>query len=416
MLGALGTALFASHAACVADTLKKTNGQTLDGRVVSEEKDAVVFEASMGGIQMRQRVPRAQIASLQKQVREGPGYVVLPIFGEIGVEVTADTLERAIADARRSKAEYIILAIDSPGGLVSEKERIIEVIRQTRGVKFVAYVRQAVSAAAIIAMACPQIYMADESTIGATVTVRSNGRGTMTAADEKVQSVVRAADRAVALNSGHSELWVRGMSDRDVELAVVIEHGRARVVEATGSRKEQVVKRRGQILTLTGSEAVEYGLAAGSSPNVDEIKELLKLPAWHVADERPFHTMVNFAKSARAQQERIGLLGPQVRELDERRSKAIAHVLTVEAMLTEIKRQHATSLAGFQAEYEKKMDAASRSIAEQAKIERRYANGRRQIDAHYENQIARCEEEIKRARAERDRLNEERETLIGRAE
>jgi ATP-dependent protease ClpP protease subunit len=393
------TAFLLGGTRCFADTLKKTNGQTLNGKVVGEDKDVVVFEVSMGGMQVRQRVPRSQIAALQKQVREGPGYVVLPIFGEIGVEVTADTLRRAITEAKRSKPQYIVLAIDSPGGLVSEKERIVDVIRRTRDVKFVAYVRQAVSAAAIVAMACPQIYMAQESAIGATVTVRPDASGKMTAVDEKIQSVVRATDRAIALNSGHSELWVRGMSDRDLELAVVIDHGHARVVEATGRPREQVIKRRGEIMTMTGSEAVEYGLAAGVSPDIDGIKEFLQLPAWHVADDAPSHTMINSGKSARAEFLRIGRIGPQVRDLDERMSKALARVLTAEAMLSELKRQHETSLAGFQAEYEKKMEGASRSVAAQAKIERMYGNGRKQINAHYENQIARCEEEIVQARA-----------------
>src|SRR5687768_11124556 len=171
-LGALGAAFAFTTIPCLADPLTKTNGQPMNGRVISEEKDVVVFESNLGGLVMRQRVPRGQIKDLQKEVREGPGYVALPIVGEIGVEVTAESLKRAIAEARRHKAQYIVLSIDSPGGSVQEKEKIVEVIRQNaRDVRFVAYVKRALSAAAIVAMACHEIYVAEDATIGATVTV-----------------------------------------------------------------------------------------------------------------------------------------------------------------------------------------------------------------------------------------------------
>ena len=405
-------------APCAADTLTKTNGQTLTGRVISDDKDAVVFEVNLGGMSMRQRVPRNQVKSLQKEVREGPGYVALPIHGEIGVEVTADSLKRALNDARRYKPQYVILSIDSLGGLVAEKERIVEVIRQTRDVRFIAHVRRAVSAAAVIALACPEIYVADDATIGATVTVMAGPDGKMVAVEEKIQSVVRASDRAVATGAGHSDLWIRGMSERDLELSIRTERGGGvtRIVEATGDPSEQVIKRRGQILTLNGSEAVSYGLARATCPTVASIKDQLKLPAWHAVDDGPWHSMINHGKSARADHERLLRIGPVLREFQMKLGQTTARVLTIEAALAELTRQRDADLDRLREQYDRKMEAASRSIAEQARVERMYKAGQKRIHDYYGNQIAQGEQEVERARKELSRTKEEFDALVGAGE
>src|SRR4051794_26427163 len=75
----------------LADTLEKTNGQKLDGRVIGETPDTITFEVVSGGITFTQKVPRAQIRKLQREVREGPGYCAIPLIGEVGVEITAKT-------------------------------------------------------------------------------------------------------------------------------------------------------------------------------------------------------------------------------------------------------------------------------------------------------------------------------------
>lgn len=412
--GALGAAFSLATIPCLADTLTKTNGQTLNGRVISEERDVVVFESNFGGLVMRQRVPRNQIKDLREEVREGPGYVALPIVGEIGVEVTADALRRAIGEARRYKPQFIVLSIDSLGGSVVEKEKIVDVIRQNaRDVRFIAYVKRAVSAAAIVALACHEIYMAEDATIGATVTVVPVAFGRVQAADEKIQSMVRASDRAVALAAGHSELWVRGMSERDLELSVRTERGVTRLVEATGDPSERVIKRRGQILTLAAGEAVEYGLAKGTSPSLASIKQGLNLAAWHEAADGPWHSMINSGRLAREEIDRRARLGPEVSALNGRLGKATARMLAAEAVLAQLKRELNLDLTRLREQYDQKMEAASRSVAEQARIERAYAKTQKKIHDYYQNQIKHCETELEQARNDQKRLRDEMNALVG---
>src|SRR6185503_11580035 len=81
-----------------ADTLEKTSGQRLDGRVIAETTDTVTFEVVSGGITFTQKVPRAQIKSLQREIRLGPGYCAIPLIGEVGIEITAKEFKAALAE------------------------------------------------------------------------------------------------------------------------------------------------------------------------------------------------------------------------------------------------------------------------------------------------------------------------------
>src|SRR5687768_15317904 len=143
-----------------ADTIVKTNGSRLDGRVIAEDANTVTFEIHSGGMTMRQKIARATIRSIDRQVREGPGYCALPLVGTVGDEVTAEAFEAALKAARASRPKYVVLVIDSPGGSVQDMARIVQLIDAHRDVEFVAYVHgDALSAAAIIALACPKIYL-----------------------------------------------------------------------------------------------------------------------------------------------------------------------------------------------------------------------------------------------------------------
>ena len=59
------------------------------------------------------------------------------------------------------------------------------------------------------------------------------------------------------------------------------------------------------------------------------------------------------------------------------------------------------------------MAAASRSIAEQARVERMYKAGQKRIGDYYDNQIAQGEQELAAARKEQAHATEERNALVG---
>src|SRR3954451_10161468 len=143
------------------DELVKADGSVLKGKLVAEQKDSVTFESHSGGITLRQKIARSHVKSITREAKEGPGYCPLPIVGVIGQDVLSRDLEAGIREARRSNPKYVVLVIDSPGGFIDEMVKITQLVRDNADLKFIAYVKKrALSAGAIIAMSCPQIYVA----------------------------------------------------------------------------------------------------------------------------------------------------------------------------------------------------------------------------------------------------------------
>jgi membrane-bound serine protease (ClpP class) len=268
-----------------ADTLVKTDGTEMVGRVVGEDAQTLTFEQNMEGLVVRTRVAKAQVKTVEKEVVKGPGYCVLPLVGEVGTAITAETFHAAVEMARSEGAQYIVLDVESPGGSIPEMTKILAVIQAEKEITFIAHVaREAMSAAAILSMRCSKIYMSQGAAIGASVPFRIGPTGTPENIEAKFFSAVQSEMRGAAELGGHSPLFVRGMSEMDVEL--VLRHDGSTPVIAVaqpGAEKpgERIIKQRGKILTMTASEAEETGLSAGTLADVSEIYRGLGLSDWH---------------------------------------------------------------------------------------------------------------------------------------
>jgi hypothetical protein len=278
-------AVMGSVGAAWGDVLIKMDGTEMTGRVVAEDAQVLTFEQNMAGLVVRTKVARGQVKSLVREVVKGPGYCVLPLSGEVGTSITADTLHQALGMARAEGATYAVLEIDSPGGAIPEMTKILAVIKDAKDMTFIAHVeREAMSAAAIISLACPKIYMSEGAALGASVPFRIGPKGTPENLEAKFFSAVESEMRGAAELGGHSPLFVRGMCEVDVEL--VLRHDGSTPVVAVAEpglekRGERIIKQRGKILTMTASEAEQDGLSAGTLFDVAEIRRGIGLPDWH---------------------------------------------------------------------------------------------------------------------------------------
>jgi membrane-bound serine protease (ClpP class) len=109
-------------------------------------------------------------------------------------------------------------------------------------VRTIAFVNQrAISAGALIALACDTVIMTKASTIGAATPVVGGGSGETPPANEKLVSYVRSEFRATAEARNRPREFAEAMVDVDVEIAGVIE--------------------KGKLLTLTTSQALEHKVA-----------------------------------------------------------------------------------------------------------------------------------------------------------
>ena len=99
---------------------------------------------------------------------------VIRIRSEIGNGLRV-YIKHGIEEAEAANADAIILDIDTPGGAVNAAKNIIDDIHQT-AVPTIAYVNyEAISAGAMISLACDQIVMRSGGTIGDSAPVSLQG-------------------------------------------------------------------------------------------------------------------------------------------------------------------------------------------------------------------------------------------------
>jgi len=229
---------------------------------------------------------------VEKIKPDGPTYFVIPIKGAFGAEVEKDVIEKCLAEAERIGPDAVIFEFDSPGGKISELFDLIDLLapwaEKHPEIKLAAFIeKEAFSAAAIFSMICRDIYMTSNAAIGAAMAININvGHGKITAVDEKFSSAFRGKSRAAAEAGGHNPLLVEAMMDQDVELSLIkIPDGSADIVAGVpekyeGDGEASLLIAKEKLLTLTPSEAVDCGLAAGIVNNYEELGKALGFDGW----------------------------------------------------------------------------------------------------------------------------------------
>ena len=294
LTGVLSVLAQASH----ADTLITADGRELEGKVVSQGADKVVFDVHKGTSVLQMVFKASEVKKItlgalaapaskaaptpapapasQPVVPAGPTYFIIPIKQEVGVYVTAAYIEQALKDADRLKATVVVLEVDSPGGLTGEAVKIIDSLCKAKDIRLVAYIKSAISAAAIISLSCKEIYLDERATIGGALSF-AMGPALPEEINEKMQSIWRASCRSAAEMGGHQSILAEGMVDKDIEIQIVQQNGRPLVKEGLGSN---MLKRKGKLLTMTAKEAIACGLANGIVAGYDDLGARLGLSGW----------------------------------------------------------------------------------------------------------------------------------------
>lgn len=156
---------------------------------------------------------------------------VANVEGEIDAGL-AKFIERTLDKAEREGAKAVILEINTFGGYVDAAVEIRDALIDSP-IETVAFVKdRAWSAGALITLACDKIYMTSESSIGAAETRPK---------EEKFISAFRKEFKATAEKQGRNPDIAAAMVDSDIEIPGI--------------------NPKGKLLTLTGSEALKYGMA-----------------------------------------------------------------------------------------------------------------------------------------------------------
>lgn len=300
MRGTTIALILALAAPAAADVLTTTSGRMVTGTVISEDTNSVTFEINGPGLKLREVFGRTNIASITKPAEvAGPSYFEIPVMGVIGLEVTAKGLGDALAAARAAKASHVVLLFDSPGGLISECEQIIDVMDQNRDLNTIAYVKTAYSAACVVAVTCKTIIMYPTGQIGAAVPYRATPSGTPIEVNEKMTSAFRARARSAAAIGGHDSELLMGMIDTKMELYATQGPLGPSISEQTGP-DATLIKAKDKILTLTAEEATRYGLAKAVARGTSDLGRQVGIEQWTSRGREGWEIMQSSASAQRA--------------------------------------------------------------------------------------------------------------------
>lgn len=207
---------------------------------------------------------------------------IIPISGEIGPGLKT-FLDRAVKDALKENPKSIIFEMDTFGGRVDAALEIVEIITSIPdSILTVAFVKtKAISAGALISLACNKLVMKSSTTIGdcAPIMMGQSGPKMM---GEKFQSPLRAKFRSLAVKNNYPIKLAEAMVSVDKEI-ITLEFGDSIVTvsgieynDLTAKEKKKITKKRtivpkGELLTISALEAKVLGFSSATVKNIEEI-------------------------------------------------------------------------------------------------------------------------------------------------
>ena len=208
---------------------------------------------------------------------------VIPVSGNVEPGMAA-YIGRALRTVRDSGGTVAILEMDTFGGRVDAAFQIVDTILNQDAVRTIAFVKtKAISAGALMALACDVLYMRPATTIGdcAPIAVSSEGPQIL---GEKFQSPLRAKFRTLARKNGYSPILSESMVTKEITVLRVetpdsvfyvdsLAFAELPPAQRRAVRSTRTVVQRGELLTMDDAEAHELGF---SRATVDSPQELLE--------------------------------------------------------------------------------------------------------------------------------------------
>lgn len=159
-------------------------------------------------------------------------------------------VDLALDHARSTKADIVIIEMDTYGGVLTDAKDIVDAIMHFEKPIWVFINSDAASAGALISIACDSIYMSPGASIGAATVVESTGEK----APDKYQSYMRSIMRSTAEENGRDPRIAEAMVDEELEL--------------------DSISPAGQVITFSTTEAIRYGYCEGKVNSIEEILAL----------------------------------------------------------------------------------------------------------------------------------------------
>lgn len=155
----------------------------------------------------------AEAAAAEQPLRRA---VIIELHEDIN-PLSGALLRRRFEQAVEAGAEIIVLDIDSPGGYVSTTLDLVRMISEAQGVQTVAFIaHEAISGAAILALATDRIVMLPRARIGDAGMIIMGEDSAFRYAPEKARSLLAQQLRDLAQQQGRPPALAEAMVDKDL--------------------------------------------------------------------------------------------------------------------------------------------------------------------------------------------------------
>ena len=185
--------------------------------------------------------------------------VVIPLRGEIS-EAQFFFLRRAVKEAEQTKANAVVIDMDTYGGSLAAAVEMLDALSKTSVSTFAYINSNAGSAGALVSLATKHIYMAPVSAIGAAAPVAGGGEELGATMHDKIVSYFSGYFRSAAERNGYNPSIAEAFIDKTKEVKL----------------GETQVHAKGTLLTFSSQEAVKVVegkplLAEGVVSSIDEL-------------------------------------------------------------------------------------------------------------------------------------------------
>lgn len=195
--------------------------------------------------------------------------VVVRLDGFVGCGVDAELLRQPLAEIVADldrRVDTVVFAFDSGGGMLNRVGPLSDLIHgyfAERDIDCIGWIERAESAASIVALTIPDLWVSPDGTIGAAIGVREAGPGAWQALPPEEQEAVRFMVAAAASRGGH---------DPDVAL---------RMTQPASSTDDPHGGR-----VFTGQEAAEFGIAQAANSIDAALDSIYGSSGWQIDRER----------------------------------------------------------------------------------------------------------------------------------
>lgn len=316
-------------AGSLADKIHLKDGRVLEGRVQREEKDFVYFVVKIGSLEKVELVVREQIVKIERDAdaktapaggattpqrpdaparpaektapttapREGVkgvqkgeapakaadpnatriAFITLgdPPKDMVGIFMSAGALKESIKMLEDDKPDIVVLWVNSGGGIAVEVQKLSDEIENHIKPKYrtVAWIHSAISAAAMTAITCNEIYFMSKGNFGACTAFQTTGPRQAKAAEGKFLEELLYQMEKISRRGGYDPLIMRAMQ---VETELSADIDADGVVKWRNDLGGQHIVSDGKgILTFNSQDATKFKFSKGIADTKEELARML---------------------------------------------------------------------------------------------------------------------------------------------